>query len=144
MRTKEESWFETAVKYDKVMDNGMQKKVNETYVVCALTCGEAEEKVLKEISQYISGEADVKSAKSAPYTTVMFTDNERDDRWYKVKVAFVIVRDSGEEKKNSVTYLVQGSSVESALKNIKASMNGTMLDYYIQNIDETKILDVFE
>ena len=36
------TWFECKVKYDKMMENGMQKKVTEPYMVDALSFTEAE------------------------------------------------------------------------------------------------------
>lgn len=145
MRNKEANWFEVIVRFDKTMEDGMTKKVKELYVVDALTIGEAEEKILKEISHYISGEADVIQAKKTPYTEIFFSDSERDDMWYKVKIAFITIDEKTEkEKKTSVTYLVQGSTVDSAAKNVATAMSDSIVDFVIQNIDETKILDVFE
>ena len=43
MRTRTAQWFETRVRYDKMMEDGQQKKVIEQYVVDALSFGEAEE-----------------------------------------------------------------------------------------------------
>ena len=42
MRSKTSSWFECAVSYEKVQDNGTQKMVTEKYVVEALSFTEAE------------------------------------------------------------------------------------------------------
>ena len=47
-------------------------------------------------------------------------------------------------KKTTVTYLVQADSLDGAKKNIMEVMDGTMIDYVIQSIAETKIMDVFE
>ena len=43
-----------------------------------------------------------------------------------------------------MVYLVQAENLEQARKNIIDVMNGTMIDYVIQSIAETKIVDVFE
>ena len=49
------NWFETKVRYDKMMENGMQKKVTEPYLVDALTFTEAEARITEEVTPFISG-----------------------------------------------------------------------------------------
>ena len=66
MKSRTAKWFETSIRYDKTMEDGMPKKVTELYVVDALSFGEAEETITKEMSAYISGEFEVKM----PTTTV--------------------------------------------------------------------------
>ena len=59
------NWFECKIRYEKVMDDGLQKKVTESYVVDALSFSEAEERIIEEMSSYISGEFDVTDIKKA-------------------------------------------------------------------------------
>ena len=47
MRAITAKWFETAVRYERQSEDGMQKKVTETNVVDAFTFGEAEEVITK-------------------------------------------------------------------------------------------------
>ena len=49
-------WFECKVAYDKTMEDGLIKKVKETYLVDALSFTEAEKRFLAEIQPYMSGE----------------------------------------------------------------------------------------
>lgn len=39
------AWFECKIRYEKVMENGMQKKVTESYLVDALSFTEAEARI---------------------------------------------------------------------------------------------------
>ena len=127
------------------MEDGMQKKVSELYVVDALSFGEAEEAITREMSAYISGEFDVKNINPAAYGEVFFSDNANDDRWYKTKLQFITIDEKTEkEKRSSVSYLVQAATINAAIKNIDEVMGGTMIDYVIANISETRIMDVFE
>ena len=59
------NWFECRVKYDKMLENGMQKKVTEPYLVDALSFTEAEARIIEEVSPFISGEFPVSSKKSS-------------------------------------------------------------------------------
>lgn len=47
------------------------------------------------------------------------------------------------EKQTAMTYLVQGADIETARKNTEEVMRGSMVDYVITAVNETKILDVF-
>ena len=145
MRSKTSLWFETKVKYDKTMEDGQPKKVIESYVVEAMSFGEAEEKITEEMSAYISGEFDVKAITPTTYGEIFFSENTNDDRWYKTKLQFITIDEKTEkEKRSNVYYLVQAASLNGAVKNIEEVMGTTMNDYVIAAINETKIMDVIE
>lgn len=50
------TWFLCKIRYEKVMENGMQKKVTEPYLVDALSFTEAEARIIEEVTPFISGE----------------------------------------------------------------------------------------
>ena len=62
------TWFECKIRYEKVMENGMNKKVTEPYLVDALSFTEAEARIIEEITPYISGEFTVSDIKRANYS----------------------------------------------------------------------------
>ncbi len=145
MRSRTANWFECKIRYEKVMEDGLQKKVTETYSVDALSFSEAEERITEEMSSYISGEFTVQDIKKAPYGEIFFSDSELADKWYKAKLQFITIDEKTEkEKRSSVSYLVQAGSFNGAVKNIDEVMGGTMIDYVIASVAETQILDVFE
>ena len=145
MRSRTATWFECKVRYEKTMEDGLQKKVTEQYVVDALSFSEAEQRIIEEMSAYISGEFEVTDVKKAQYKEVFFSDAENDDRYYKAKLAFITIDERTEkEKRSNVIYLVQAATLDGAVKNINEVMDGTMIDYEKSNIAETKIMDVFE
>lgn len=145
MRTRTTTWFECKVRYDKMMDDGAQKKVTETYVVDALSFTEAEANIIEEMSAYISGEFEVRDIKKAPYGEVFFSDEPAADRYYKAKLQFITIDEKTEkEKRSNVNYLVHAGSFIGAVNNIDAVMGKTMIDYVIASVAETQIMDVFE
>ena len=83
MRSRTANWFETTVRYERQTDDAGQKKVNETYVVDALTFGEAEETITREMEPFVMGEFNVKSISPASYGEIFFSDNDNDSHWYK-------------------------------------------------------------
>ena len=145
MRSRTANWFECQVRYERQMEDGMTKKVPETYVVDALSFGEAEERITAEMSAYVSGEFEVKNITPASYSEIFFSENDNDDRWYKAKLSFITLDEKTEkEKRTSVSYLVQAKTFNAAVKNIEEGMTGSTIDYVIANISETKIMDVYE
>jgi hypothetical protein len=138
-------WFECRIKYEKAMDDGLQKKVSETYVVDALSFTEAEQRIMEEMSSYISGEFEVADIKKAVYKEIFFSDADMADRWYKTKLQFITIDEKTEkEKRSAVNYLVQAGTLNGAVKNIDEVMSGTMIDYVIASISESTLMDVFE
>jgi len=145
MRSRTATWFECKIRYEKTMEDGMQKKVTEAYVVDALSFSEAEERIIEEMSSYISGEFNVTDIKKAPYGEIFFSDQEMADSWYKAKLQFITIDEKTEkEKRSNVNYLVQAGSFNGAVKNLEEVMGGTMIDYSIASVAETSLMDVFE
>ena len=145
MRSRTAIWFEAKVRYDKTMEDGCLKKVTETYVIEALSFGEAEKRILEKMGSYVSGEIDVCGLKIAPYKEIFFADSNMDDKWYVAKLAFITIDEkTDKEKKTRVCYLVNAGNINAAIKNIEEVMAGTMIDYDTLNVSETQILDVFE
>ena len=133
------------MRYERQMEDGIQKMVTETYVVDAFTFGEAEEAITKEMTAFVSGEFNVKNITPANYGEIFFSDNANDDKWYKAKLTFITIDEkTGKEKRTNTNYLVQAGSFNAAVKNVEQVMGTTMVDYGIANIAETKIMDVYE
>ena len=145
MRSRTANWFETTVRYDRQTEDGGQKKVSEVYVVDALSFAEAEQRITEEMEPYCSGKFDVKKIAIAPYTEVFFSEDEEDDKFFRATVALIMLDErTGKEKKNNVTYLVQANNIETARRYVVDSFFGTAMEYEINRLVETKILDVFE
>ena len=135
-------WFECKVKYDKLQENGAVKKVNEPYLVDALTFTEAESRIIEAMTPCISGEFTISAVKKTKVAEIFF--NETGDRYYMVKVNFVTLDEkTGAEKKSANFILVQASDFDEALANFKKGMEGTMADWEVVSITETMLMDVF-
>ena len=138
-------WFECKVRYDKVMDDGLIKKTTETYLVDALSFTEAEKRFLEEIEPFMSGEFMVTDIKRVKISELFESEDLQADRWFKAKVAFVTIDEKTEKEKRTVqTMMVQSTDLQSAVKALEKKMAGTLGDYVITGIAETKIMDVFK
>ena len=126
-------WFECKV-----------KKVNEPYLVDALSFTEAEERIIEERKHYMSGEFQVSDIKRARYAELFETDDESADRWFKVKLTFIALDEkTGAEKKTSQNVLVQAADLRDAVKRLDEGMKSSMMDYVISSVAESPLLDVY-
>ena len=137
------NWFECKVRYDKLMENGMQKKVNEPYMVDALSFTEAEARIIEEVTPFISGDFSVSAVKRTNISEIFWDDSA--DKWYHVKVNFITIDEkSAVEKKTTSHILVAATDFKGALDNFMEGMKGTMADFEIASIAETTIMDVYK
>lgn len=136
------NWFLVKVSYEKTLENGMQKKTTEPYLVDALSFTEAEARIIEEIQPLIHGEFQVTGINRAHYAEVFTADNG--DRWYKVRLRyFTLDEKTGVEKQTPARMLVSASTLEEALANFTRGMKGTLSDYTLVGIEETPIEDVY-
>ena len=138
------NWFECKIRYEKVAENGMNKKVTEPYLVDALSFTEAESRIIEEITPFISGEFTVSDIKRANYSELFSSEEEAADRWFKCKIYFITLDEkSGAEKKTAANMLVQAADLRDAVRKLDEGMKGTMADYSIASVAETAIMDVY-
>lgn len=138
-------WIETKVKYEKTMENGLQKKVTEPYLVDAVSFTEAEQRITEEIEPFMSGEFSVSAVKKSNISEIFWSDADKDDKWFKVKVNFITINEKTmQEKKTTSHMLVQASDIHAAIKYFDDSMKGTISDYQIAAVTETAIMDVYK
>lgn len=135
-------WFECKVRYDKMTENGSVKKVNEPYLVDALSFTEAEARIIEKMTPYISGEFSISAVKKTKISEIFFDENA--DRFYMVKVNYITIDEkSGVEKKSASYILTQAVDFKGALERFDKGMKDTLADYEIASIAETTLLDVF-
>lgn len=136
------TWFESKVRYEKTMTDGMVKKVTESYLFDALSFTEAEARTIEELTPFITGEFTVTAISRAAYSEVFI--HESGDRWFKCRIAFITLDEkSGKERETKTTVLVQADSLQEAKDRLVESMKGTQADYIIKKVEETEIMDVY-
>lgn len=144
MKTKFSKYFEVKIQYQKMQEDGKEKRVTEQYVVEASSFTEAEKRIIEEMTPYISGEFDVVSEKIAPYNEIFLSDRTDDDKWFLIKVGFITLDEkTAKEKKQTFRYLVQAATSEHALDYTKTMLNQCLSDYSIDSVQDTPTLDVF-
>lgn len=137
------NWFECKVKLEKTAEEGKIIKVNESYLVDALSFTEAEDRMITEMKPFISGEFSVANIKRVKINEMFFYDDG--DKWYRFKVNYITLdEEKGVEKKVPVAMMVQASEIGQALSRLHEGMKGCMADYEVVTITETLIMDVFK
>ncbi len=144
IKSKTGDFYEVGVRYNKTQEDGTSKKVTEKYAVDAVSFGEAEASIVKEMEVYISREYKLISNSLANYHEVLTTEADNADRYYKVRAAFITFDEKTErEKRSNMNFLVQASSLRNAIDNFDTFMGSTIIDYSVVSVQETKLMDIF-
>lgn len=134
-------WFISKAKYEKILENGTQKKVTELFLVDAMTCTECEARTIEELTPYITGDFSITDIKEAKYYDAFLGEG---DRYFDGKIRFVTLDEkSGSEKKTNAKILIQADNLEDALAKLKEGMKDSISDWEVYGLDENNIIDVF-
>ena len=136
-------WFECKVRYKQTQEDGMNMMVTEAYVYKAEDFGEAYDKAIKNMSTFISGDFGITAMKIAQYGDVFIQDEITEEKYYRVKVNFIVLDEKTyKEKKVAQYYLVNADSVEKARKYADTILSDSMVDFVIEAVQEAKICDI--
>ena len=158
------NYYQVTVHIERMNEYGTQKKVPEQYLVQAPSFGAAERAIVEEIAQYATGELEVVAVARRNYSEIItdkfgiasHVDGEvrkmlgqknasaEADKWFKCKLNFITLDEkTGKEKKSARFFLVNANTAMTAHELVDNFMSGSISDYEVQQIDETKILDVY-
>lgn len=137
------NFIECKIRFEKTMENGMDKKVTESYLVDALSFTEAEARIIEEKSPSITGEFQVTAVKQEKYSELFTSDEESADRYFKCKLNHLTIDRKGSAKKTAIYQCVQASDLRDAIKKLDEGIRGTMVDYTLSSVSETQIMDVY-
>ena len=139
------NYFETKIRYSKIVDDGKEKMVTETYIVDGMSFTEVEARIIKEMEAFISNGFEVSAITKTKYSELVKDSSEKADKWFKTKLMYTSLDEkTGKEKKTAYYHLVQAEDLEHAKNNINEFMKSSMADYEISSISETAVMDVYE
>lgn len=142
MRSYSSKFFQTGVRYQKVLEDGTETKVTEQYVVDALSFTECEARIIEYMSGYGHTDVEVMTIKRVGFAELFLSDIDDEDKYYECVMNFITIDEkTNKEKRTKTRYLVQGKTIENARKNVDDVMGKTMIDYDIVSLKETPILD---
>lgn len=138
-------WIEVKARYDKVMENGAVKKVTEAYLVDAMSCTEAEARVIKELAP-LSGDLSVTSATKTKISEVFQISGDKyyKVKYYKIKANYIRLDEkTGAEKKEPSYIIVPANSLTEAVSEYLIATEDSMCDIEIESAGETKYIDIY-
>ena len=145
MEVKTGNWFECKVRYEKTQEDGMPKKVTETYVVDGINFGDAFNRMCENtIKEICSEEFEIVAMKKAQYSEIALY-NSIGNVFYRVKINMITIDEkTDKQKKTPMFLLVRADNINEARKAVDDEyMKDTMIDYEISSVVETKIVDFY-
>lgn len=142
MEVKRGKWFECKVRYEQTQDDGMSKSVTETYVVDGIDFGDAFKGICEYAIKNIAGEFEIVAMKMAQYAEIALYKS-MGNVFYRVKINIITIDEkTNKQKKIPLFLLVRADNINEARKAVDDEyMKGTMTDYVISSVDETKIVE---
>jgi hypothetical protein len=136
------NWFTVKVRYTKQMQSGAFKRVSEPYLLSAMSFSDAEARIYEELGSTIRGEFVVLSITRTEIHDIFAYDDA--DVWYKAVISYDKMDDEGDKKKKiKQTFLVSAESVKEANDRIVENLRGLMIDYTIDGVTVTPLVDIF-
>jgi hypothetical protein len=159
-------FYENVVKYDRIGETESVERVTEKYLVNAVSCTDAEASLIKDLEPFIKGQCDVTSVVLSKYIdfipeneiistvdgqvkrTMNQNSNASDeaDKYFAAKVSIITIPEgkSKKKKKTPYNYIVHATSVDAANDTVVQFMKGSLCDWEINGVTETKIIDVIQ
>ena len=144
MEVKKGKWFECKVRYEQTQDDGMPKSVTETYVVDGIDFGDAFKGICEYAIKNIADEFEIVAMKMAQYSEIALFKSQG-NVFYRVKINIITIDEkTNKQKKIPLFLLVRADNINEARKAVDDEyMKGTMTDYVISSVDETKIVEFY-
>lgn len=141
MRIQTTHWMLATVAYVKTGDDGKLVKAKETYCVETASFTECEALVVKAVYADNIQDFDVIAEKRAAFHDIV-EPNQPVAKWFIVKTDVMAVNDDGKQQVIKYPFLVGADNIGHARTIAVQSIGGTIHDYEIRSITETKIVEV--
>lgn len=144
MATANNIWYNVKTRYIGTTEDGITKAITGEYLTAALSFTEAETKTSKGALLYGLEEFDVIAMSRTKFSEIVEGDKEA-DKWFKCKINTTIIDEfGGREKKISIFFCVNAYSALEAHHNLDDHLKNTVMDYTVEQVDETKIIEVIK
>lgn len=132
------AYYQTTVRVDRITDTGEQKKVNEKYLVDALSCTEAIELATSEV-QPTTDEFEITEVKKTAIEEVL--GNLEAEKFFLAKINLITVDErAAKEKKTTVQWLIGAEDYDKAKAEVTDEIKKSMADIEINGITESPIV----
>jgi len=137
-----QEWFECKIKYLKIDQGGHERKVNDNYLLDAVSFTDAESRIHKQMEELTNGTFQVMNIKRSNVTEII--SHEQGEWWYKAKISLVAIDDeAGKEKKINQYILLMADNTKEALKRLEEGLSYMLVPYVVAGINLSNIAEVF-
>lgn len=137
----ESQFFNIKVKYLTQLEDQSIKKVTKQYVLKAISFTDAEAQIRTNLENDIP---EFNIVNCNPFNIQDVRIDETKENFFKVKVAYQDIDEAtGKVKKLIENYIIQGNEIKDVTTSTNEMLNGSIMDYVIENIQLTKIDNVF-
>lgn len=137
-----QTWYECKVKYLKIDQGGFERKVNDNYLIDAVSFTDAETRIYEIMKELTRGDFQVVNIKKSNISEVISPDNG--EWWYKAKISFVSIdEEKGKEKKLSNYVIIMANDINDALHQLEKGLEYMLVPYVCTAIQLSTIADVF-
>nr|DAJ68892.1 MAG TPA: protein of unknown function (DUF4494) [Caudoviricetes sp.] len=144
MATANNIWYNVKTRYIGTTEDGITKAITGEYLTAALSFTEAETKTSEGALLYGLEEFDVIAMSRTKFSEIVYGDEEA-DKWFKCKInATILDERSGREKKTPIFFCVNADNALEAHHRLDEHLKKTMMDYTVEQVDETKIIEVIK
>ena len=136
------SYYQSTVRYDKMLENGTVKRVSEKYLCDALSIVEAVKTTTANLQPYISGEFEITKVERTPIAEVM--GDKECGKFFLAKVNFIQIDErTAKEKKSQSQWLIGAEDYDKAKAVLTEEIGKCMADIEIAGLVESPILDYY-
>jgi hypothetical protein len=126
----------------KVDENGYERKVNNPYLIDAVSFTDAETRIFEKMQELTSGEFQVVNIKPSNITEVLGGEGEW---YYKAKISLVAIDEhAGREKKINQYILIPADDLKQAIVNLEEGLSYMLIPYDTTAIQLSGICEVFD
>ncbi|HKM93906.1 MAG TPA: DUF4494 domain-containing protein [Prolixibacteraceae bacterium] len=137
-----QTWYECRVKYLKIDQGGYERKVNDNYLLDAVSFTDAEARIFQKMQEITSAEFQVVNIKRSNITEVI--PGETGEWWYKAKISLITIdEEAGKEKKVNQYLLIMADDINHAMKRLEEGLSYMLVPFVATSIQLSTISEVY-
>jgi hypothetical protein len=137
-----QTWYECKVKYLKIDQGGYERKINDNYLLDAISFTDAEARIFQKMQEITSADFQVMNIKKSNITEVI--PSESGEWWYKAKISIITIdEEAGKEKKVNQYILIMANDIEHALKRLNEGLSYMLVPFVVTAIQLSTIAEVY-
>ncbi|MFV0345734.1 MAG: DUF4494 domain-containing protein [Bacteroidales bacterium] len=136
-----QTWYECKIRYQKMDEDGRERKVSELYLFEAVSYTDAEARVFNFMGQITREEFTIMNIKKANYAEIFTYDDG--DKWIKAKINIVTIdEEKGKEKIVSNYYLTLADDIKESINRLEESLDYLLVPFVISQVAVSNIMDI--